>query len=575
MALVYKHTLLPLLMAAGLSANPSAAADSISIVGNQVGYLPHWPKLAMQIGGDPKAEGGEFTVIAADSREPVLTAAILPALVDPQSGDVLRILDFSTLHKPGKYILKSGTSESHAFTLAETAYDAALKLMLRSFYLQRCGLAIDDLQSQVKHAACHTRDALLAHTDEAHKAGEFLPATGGWHDAGDYGKYIATAAVTVGRILSAYERHPQLFTDMQLAIPESQNNVPDVLDEMQYELDWMLTMQRQDGAVYRKLGGKAWPHALPPDTDTQERYIYGISTPDTAKAAAAWAMAARIYKNTVPERAEKYLQAAEKAWAYLETQPKQVFEYTDGDNSGSGPYMLNKTDTDPALSEDWDDRLWAAMELNISNPRSEYLNYVKARLAATPLHLFEWKNPSALALEEYLFNPAADDNLEIAASIKQKFIDRAEFILENTGYSGYHIANARFTWSSNKMTAEEGLVLLAAYQLKPDPRYLKAAIGQLDYLLGRNHFDLAFVSGLGVHSVSHVSHIFATQAKILIPGLLVGGPNALEQSGIAAKFKGPLSYIDDNRSYGTNEYAIDYNASMIGFIAEAISVGSQ
>lgn len=77
---------------------------------------------------------------------------------------------------------------------------------------------------------------------------------------------------------------------------------------------------------------------------------------------------------------------------------------------------------------------------------------------------------------------------------------------------------------------------------------------------------MSFVSGVGTNAVSHVSHLYLSAINAKLPGLLVGGPNELEQSGIGPKNRGPLSYIDDARSYATNEYAIDYNASLIGLM---------
>lgn len=86
-------------------------------------------------------------------------------------------------------------------------------------------------------------------------------------------------------------------------------------------------------------------------------------------------------------------------------------------------------------------------------------------------------------------------------------------------------------------------------------------------MLGRNHFGTSFVSSVGERAVRHVTHIFAEAANLELPGLFVGGPNDAEQSNIAPRGLGPRSWIDDRRSYATNEYAIDYNASLIGLLA--------
>jgi endoglucanase len=497
----------------------------------------------------------------------VFKASIAAAQTDPQTGDRIQAINFSAFNKTGRYLVRAGKVESSTFSIGNDIYQEPLKLLLRSYYLQRCGVTINDAATGLKHEACHTHDASIKHDDNSHKAGDPVASVGGWHDAGDYGKYVATTAVAVGRILAVYEAFPRLFADIALNIPESGNKLPDALNEMKVGLDWLLTMQRADGAVYRKLSGESWPKGLTPDQDKQPRYIYGITTPETAKAAAAWAMAARIYQHSQPQEAARYLAAAEKAWHYLETVESQQFDYKEGDNKGSGPYMYNKTDNDEALLYDWDDRLWAAAELLITTGEDKYKVYVAATLPKAPLTVFEWKDPSSMAFAHVLFHPEMSGSGAWRDSAKTKILERAKTVLGNMDKSGYRIANARFVWSSNKLTIEEGVILFYAYRLSGDTTYLNAAIEQLDYIFGRNHFKQTFVTGIGFHPVNNVSHLYLSAANTKLPGLLVGGPNELEQSGIGPKYQGPLSYIDDARSYATNEYAIDLNASLIGLIA--------
>ncbi|MCX7066119.1 MAG: glycoside hydrolase family 9 protein [Methylococcales bacterium] len=547
----------------------SSVAGANNVVLNQVGYLPAWPKTALLVNADKKLKNAE--ILNVSDKKSVFKITVSKEYKDPQTGDRLQTLNFTTFNKAGHYVLRAGNAESLPFAIGQDIYKEPLKLLLRSYYLQRCGVKIDDAATGLKHEACHLHDAVIKHDDATHKAGDAVASVGGWHDAGDYGKYVATTAITVGRILAVYEESPALFADFSLDIPESGNKLPDVLNEMKVGLDWMLTMQRADGAVYRKLSGETWPKNLTPDQDQQPRYIYGMTTPETAKAAAAWAMAARIYKQSRPEDAARYLAAAQKAWAYLETIEKQQFDFQEGDNKGSGPYMYNKTDNDISLTYDWDDRLWAAAELLITTGEEPYKRYVAAVLPTAPLTVFEWKDPSSMALAHVLFNPTMPDSGQWRAAVKNKILERAKSLQGNIAVSGYRIANNRFVWSSNKLTIEEGVILLYAYRLSNNTAYLNAAIEQLDYIFGRNHFKQSFVSGVGTQPVTNVSHLFLSAAHTKLAGLLVGGPNELEQSGIGPKNLGPLSYVDDARSYATNEYAIDLNASLIGLLGLLLS----
>jgi len=68
-------------------------------------------------------------------------------------------------------------------------------------------------------------------------------------------------------------------------------------DEVKVELDWMLRMQRADGAIYRKLSGAKWPKVISPEADTQPRFIYGVSSPETGKFISSMAIAYRAYKD--------------------------------------------------------------------------------------------------------------------------------------------------------------------------------------------------------------------------------------------------------------------------------------
>jgi endoglucanase len=539
------------------------------LVVDQLGYGVSWRKLAFRTFRDikPTPKPDELaTVMEADSQRVVLTLNLPIARQDPQTQDWIQTIDFSDLQKPGRYVLQVGLLQTAPFEIGDNVYVNASKALVRSFYLQRCGVALDDAQTGLHHAVCHAADGSLAHDDEVNAQGLVIQAAGGWHDAGDYGKYVATAAVSIGRILNAFERASSSLSSDDLNIPESHNGLPDLLDEMRIGLDWMLKMQRRDGAVYRKIGGAQWPLNQSPDQDDKQRSIYGVSSADTAKAAAAWALAARIYKSRVPEQATIYLLAAKRAWAWLEIAAPNRFDYKDGDDSGSGPYRQNDTDIEPTLAYDWDDKLWAATELYLTTNEPHWLDYLRKYLPTAPLNIFEWKDPSALAMSYLLWHPALKSQDDLVRFVRPRFLLRAKHVIDDMADSGYLVANNKFIWGSNKMTLEEGLVLCHAYEVNKDPRFLAAARDQLHYIFGRNYFGKSFVSEVGSNSVQNVNHLFATSVRLKIPGLLVGGPNELEQSNIAPRNLGLRSWIDDNKSYATNEYAIDYNAALIGLI---------
>ncbi|MBE9126672.1 glycoside hydrolase family 9 protein [Coleofasciculus sp. LEGE 07092] len=532
---------------------------------NQVGYSPTSPKSAFLINFS-NPETRQVELVNAKNKRTVFVANLGEACNDEASQNVIQIIDFTPFNREGRYYLKYGTVESYPFQIGNNIYQDSFVKMLRSYYLQRCGVVVRDSVNGIGHSPCHLNDGAIAHTDEVNRAGEVKFARGGWHDAGDFGKYVGPTAVTVGRLLSLYEHYPNLFSDRQLTIPESGNGRPDLLDEMKIGLDWMLAMQRRDGAVYRKLSGKEWPGMILPNEDIQPRLIYGISTPETAKFAAAMAMAARIYTPHDVLLAKNYLKAAQKSWDFLQSEPAMRVDWVEGDDSGSGKYLAGEWDTDEALTTDKDDRLWAAAELFITTGDARFEDYLKQQIPSFFYTLFEWKDPSSLGMIDYLMQTNGKGSDSLNQQIKEKLLERADTLLPKVAGSGYRLANDKFIWASNKLTAEEGITLLYAYRITGNPEYFNAAVDQLDYLLGRNPFNLSFVTGVGSNSVQNVHHRVAQAKKIVIPGLMVGGPNTEAQDGIAPKGLGLLSYIDDAQSYATNEYAIDYNASAIALM---------
>ena len=548
------------------------AENSSKIVVNQVGYLPQWQKTAFFLNN--KKSTAHPQLIDRHTRKIVKTIQPGQEIQDTDTPDAIAKIDFSDITQPGTYYLRQGKLTSAPFNIGQDIYQQPIITLLRSYYLQRCGVAIADPITGISHPPCHLQDGLIAHQDQYHAAQEHLIASGGWHDAGDYGKYVTTTAVTIARLLNLYEQYPDLFPDHQLTIPESGNGISDLLDEMQFGLDWLLTMQREDGAVYRKLSGKKWPFGVSPDADQQPRYIYGISTPETAKFAAVMALASRNFQGVRPQLTSDYLNAAKLAWQYLATQPEMKVDWIEGDDSGSGKYLASQDDREASLTTDLDDRLWAAAELYITTGQSAFNDYFVSNLEQINYSLFEWKDPSALALINYLQQNRQIIAPEILTEIANKLQQKANSILQNIQSSNYRIANQRFIWGSNKMTAEEGITLVYAYQLTNNNDYLHGAIDQLDYLLGRNHFNQTFITGIGANPVQHANHLFARTKNIYIPGLVVGGPNSDAQDNKVAKNLGQLSYIDDEGSYATNEYAIDYNASVISLMTNLIGTPS-
>lgn len=547
------------------------ASKKPAIVVNQVGYLPQWQKKAFfrqnSVLSAQIKQPSVAKLIDRDTNKEIATLPLKPAVIDPETEDAIATIDFSEVTQPGNYYLSGGKLKSAPFSIGKDIYQDSLVKLLHSYYIQRCGIEIDDPISGISHPPCHLNDGIIARENQETK----IDVVGGWHDGGAYNKYVATATVTIGRLLSLYEQNPDLFPDSQLNIPESGNGKSDLLDEMEFGLNWQLKMQRNDGAVYRKVGGETWALNLAPDEDTQTRYVYGISTPETAKFAATMAIASRTFESVDNQLAGKYLSAANLAWQYLQTQSDMKIDWQPEDDSGSDQYLASEFNTEKSLTTDIDDRFWAAAELYITTGKDVFFSYFTDNLDQVEYTLFEWKNPAILGMTNYLQQQRQPVSEKIINQIKTKLFLRADMALKQTNQSNYNIANNRFVWGSNRMVAEEGITLVNAYKITNDSRYLSAAISQLDYLLGRNHFNQSFITNVGTNFVENISNLYARAKQIKIPGLVVGGANAASQDGRVYQNKGQLSYVDDELAYAINGNATDYNASVISLIVNLIT----
>ncbi|HCD52991.1 MAG TPA: cellulase, partial [Balneolaceae bacterium] len=103
--------------------------------------------------------------------------------------------------------------------------------------------------------------------------GTIISSPKGWYDAGDYNKYVVNSGISTYTLLFAYEQFPEFFKNQDLNIPESKNDLPDILDEALWNLEWLLTMQDEDGGVYHKLTTANFEGMVMPHEATNQRYV--------------------------------------------------------------------------------------------------------------------------------------------------------------------------------------------------------------------------------------------------------------------------------------------------------------
>jgi len=547
------------------------AAPGTGIKVDQVGYLPDAPKIAFVV-----QPAKIFAVRRTRDASIAFQGTVQPPIFDPDSGEHVGALDFTKLHETGRfYIDVPGIGRSWNFSVKPDVFRRVYYLAMRSYYGQRCGTEVD-LGSEFpgyRHAACHLDGAYHA------SSGKEGPRTSthGWHDAGDYGRYVVNSGISTGLLLWTWELYGDRLKNISLHLPESGNGTPDILNEIRWNLDWMLTMQDKDGGVWHKQTSTHFCPFIMPEDDKLVSYVIGTgaapfkSSCATADFAAVMAIAGRVYKPFDAAYASRCLRAAESAWKWLDRNPDVLFRNPAGVSTG-----------DYGDDHCGDERLWAAAELFRTTGEDIYSRYFLAKYREYsdrlgPAGPPSWSMVAPLALWTYVLGNGSD--AAAVQAIRAQSLHASDDIVERAARDGYRISLTRhdYIWGSNGEAATYGVQLLIANRMRANPRYVEAAMDNLHYLLGRNTFSLSWVTQVGEHAVLHPHHrpSAADGLELPWPGLLAGGPNPGRQDGemkklLAADVLPAKAYVDVTGAYACNEVAINWNAPLVLLFAALV-----
>lgn len=246
------------------------APQPIQVKVNQIGYKPDDTKTVIVTSKDDE----KFKIVDAKTDETMFVGAYGELSYDKSAESNVRHGDFTEFKTPGTYkIISSPSGASYEFSIGDDLYDDVYKDVVLMLYKQRCGTEVTkDIAGDFAHEACHMQEA----TVYGDTSGTKIDVSGGWHDAGDYGRYVVSGAKTVQDLFLAYEDYGQTADD--LGIPESGNKTPDLLDEAKYELDWMLKMQdAASGGVYHKVTALVFPETVLAVDETDDMVLAPIS----------------------------------------------------------------------------------------------------------------------------------------------------------------------------------------------------------------------------------------------------------------------------------------------------------
>ncbi|MEP6908724.1 MAG: glycoside hydrolase family 9 protein [Pseudoxanthomonas sp.] len=546
---------------------------------NQLGFYPNAPKTAVVTG---TVSSSSFYITSTNLRDTVFTGTLSEEKQSAYSSTKTRIANFSSLARQGSFVvLIADVGHSYVFEISDDANKQAAVTTIKGYYYQRASMPLEAKFAGKWHrSAGHPDTMIYVHSSAASRSrpeGTVISSPGGWYDAGDYNKYIVNSGITMGTILSAYEDFPQYFKQLHTNIPESGDAVPDVLNEAIYNLRWMLTMQDPDnGGVYNKCTNANFDGMVMPGVTKAPRYVVQKGTGATLDFAAITAQASRIldsYKKQLPGLSDSCIKAAMKAWQWALLHP--AMEYNQGTmNQTYKPAISTGGYGDRNFNDEW---LWAASELYITTKDKNFYEVVSQHMKDN-VGLPGWGSVGMMGYYSFL-----RFNRELPAALKDSVAKMSDLVMSiANGYIEKTSANAfatvmgqsarDYNWGGNSTAGNQGILLIKAYLLSGDKKYIDYAVTNLDYLLGRNATGYCFVTGLGSKSPMFPHHRQSTGDGILepVPGLLVGGPNASMQDRCKYEFtETETAYSDSDCSYASNEIAINWNAPIV-YLANAI-----
>jgi hypothetical protein len=533
-------------------------AQKIAVISNpQTGYNSNAPFL-------PGAGANNYQVRRWSDDAVVYSGTIVAwngGTTHSQSGDKVWWFDFSTYSTSGTYYIYDVANGvgSYAFDIQPNVYANVLKTAVRMFYYQRCGIAktTTNAGAEWADAICHNhptnQDANCMLYSSPSNTATSKVLSGGWHDAGDYNKYVNFAWEELSNLLFAYSESPSIWTD-DYNIPESGNGIPDILDESKWELDWLLKMQQSDGSVLSMVGNpcSTSSNSPPPSGDINQRVYGPATTSATFSAACLYSLAAIQFKSlgipSMTTYANTLQSAAQMAWTWASSNPSVTW------SNNTGTCYIVSGEQEVADYDRLCRQLSAAAFLYKLTGNTTYKTYFESNYTQT--HLLQWGYA-------YLFEPVIQDALLYYASLpgvtstvanaittaysnsmKTGNTDNLPSFLNQTDAYRAYMSDNNYTWGSNSSKGVQGNMMLAMNTYGLDAanatNYHNAASGFVHYLHGVNPNALVYLTNMSSfgaeNSLTSIFHSWFADGSSLwdqvgvskygpAPGYLSGGPN--------------------------------------------------
>jgi len=551
-----------------LAVSASLAGTSERIRLNQVGFAVGAPKFAVSLDS-----GSVGQLVDASTGTIAFEAPMGKAIRWSAAEDTGRLFDFSSFDRPGTYYVKIGDEISHPVRVAASPFLELARGTAKAYWYTRSSYApAAPWAGPYARAAGHPDTAVRIHASAATAArpkNTLIRSTGGWYDAGDYGKYVVNSGITTWTLLRLHEVAPAFFDTLTLDVPPHAAPSSDLLDEILWNLRWMLSMQDPfDGGVYHKLTTAGFPGSVMPDKDIAVRYVVQKSTAATLDMAAVAAFAARLFKDdpSLKGLSDSCLAASLAAWKWARTNPDSLYDQ-DASNAEFSPSITTGTYDNADLADEF---TWAASELFLATGIDSFataIDLAKSIRAATTWTRLGWEYVGTLGWISLASHPEALSGslAGLAPVLDSGLAKTARTFAKPRSSTAYHLNQISFWWGSAGTHANTGLVEWEAWRRLGDTTFRNASLDALDYVLGRNATGYGFVTGFGSKTPLDPHNRISEGDTVTapIPGLVVGGPNGTAATDDGCGYPSDLEpriYLDDRCSYSTNENSINQNA---------------
>jgi endoglucanase len=513
---------------------------------NSLGYTPQSLKTITIV----TKKCNKVTVKKADDNSVVFQAKVTGPFTQSEMNLVYWKADFSDFQIPGNYYVEvAGLAKSDIFPINADVYKLPYSTSMKAFYLWRCGTDVSEIAGRdtFSHAACHTNDGFWDYTEVGKK---HTDGTGGWHDAGDYGKYTVNAGITLSNLFFTWELFGEKLKSIPLNLPVTAGEMPEFLEELKWETDYILKMEYPDGSgrVSHKLTRLNFEPFVLPELDTAQRYFSEWSTNANAHFSAIMAMAARYFKPYNPEYAAKCIEAGLRSYRFLVSNPTDV------------PCNLKDFRTGTYQANDKQARLWAAAELWETTGETIYLSDFEKLASEFDVKLdmnWDWSDVKNLGMYTYLLSKREGKDPNLFRLIKNDLFLVADSVIYNIQSDAFGRPFTKYYWGCNGTIARISITLGVANQLSPDEKWKIAAEEILAHIFGKNIYNRSFVTGLGINPPMHPHDRRSGGDNVVDPwpGYLVGGGHTA------------TGWADEEGSYTTNEIAINWQSPLVYLLA--------